>query len=408
MDIFPIGFWNYAPTGQYGPEAVKDWAELGMTLTLSPQYAPGMDGELFRSILDAAAEEGIRLILNDARARWNGASDDPAGYEKRFREAYEEFGRHPAAFGYHVGDEPVSDKAFEDAAAAYRIQLAVAPELTPHLNFLPYWEGPEESILKAPTFTDWAKRMKERADLRILCYDCYTQMNPEEAGVHQYYTNLRKFSQAADACGIEPWTTLLSVGHFRYRVPDEDDFRWQLNTAVASGMRGILWFFVYPATIANYRGSPINEFGERTETFGRLSYVNRYFQKQYGEFFMKAEHIATYHTGKAYGGYPLFEKGKTDPLLLDVTCGEGVPGVVGFFELNGERHVAVVNNSTKENGCFVLHLPKDVRVFQRFNWNHGYDDVKTSHWDAHYRETEDGIEGGDWLAPGQMKLYRIG
>ncbi len=408
MEKFPIGFWNYAPTGQYGSEAVQDWAELGMTLTFSPQYGPGSDKELFRSILDAAAEKDIRLILNDSRARWNGASDDPAGYEKRFREAYEEFGTHPAAFGYHVGDEPWDDKAFADAAAAHRIQLKVAPQLTPHLNFLPYWQGQEESILKAPTFADWAKRMVSDADLRILCYDCYTQMNPEEAGTDQYYTNLRKFSEGADASGIAAWTTLLSVGHFRYRVPSEDDLRWQLNTAVASGMKGILWFFVYPATIANYRGAPFNEFYERTETFGRLSYVNRYFQKHFGEFFMKAEHVATYHTGKAYGGYPLFEAGKTDPLLRDVTCNEGLPGVVGIFKLNGEKHIAVVNNSVKENGCFVLHLPKDVKVFERFNFHHVYEDVKVSHWDAFYKETDEEIAGGDWLSPGQMKVYRIG
>ena len=406
---FPIGFWNYTPTGMLGPKDVKDWADLGMTTALSPEFREGNDKSVLLSILDACERYGIRVILSDGRARWHGAARDPEGYEKRFRAAYEDFGTHPAAFGFHVGDEPWDDDAFADCAAAHRIQLKVAPELTPHLNFLPYWEGQEESILKAPTFADWVARMAADADLKILCYDCYTQMNPEEAGVHQYFTNLRKFSEGADAAGIDAWTTLLSVGHFRYRCPNEDDLRWQLNTAVASGMRGILWFFVYErAPMSNYRLPPIDEFGERTETFGWLSRVNRHFLHQFGDFFLEAEHLATYHTVKSYGGYPLFEDGKTDPTLLSVTCAQNLPAVVGLFRLNGEKHAAVVNNSTTESGLFVLHVPKGTETFQRFTWDRTWVNLKDASHDAHYSETAEELCGGDWLAPGQMKLYRIG
>jgi hypothetical protein len=232
-------------------------------------------------------------------------------------------------------------------------------------------------------------------------------MNPEEAGVHQYYTNLRKFSEAADDTGITPWTTLLSVGHFRYRCPNEDDLRWQLNTAVASGMKGILWFFIYErAPMSNYRLPPIDEFGERTETFGWMSRVNRHFLHQFGDFFLNAEHKATYHTVKQYGGYAPFVPGETSDVILDVESVHGLPAVVGFFEKDGEKFVAVVNNNTKESGQFRLHVPKDAKIFQRMNWNGGWDDIKTNHWDAFYTETETECIGGDWLAPGQMKVYK--
>ncbi len=407
MDRFPIGFWNYTRTGDLGPEAVKDWADLGMTFAISPEYNEGCDKDAMLSILDACAERGLRVIVSDARARW-WAGDTEEACEAAFRAAYEDFGRHPAVIGFHVGDEPTTDERFAAAARACRIQKRIAPSLTPHLNFLPYWKGQEETILKAPTFEDWARRFVAEADLKILCYDCYTQMNPEEAGVHQYFTNLRKFASGAEAAGIDPWTTLLSVGHFRYRVPSEDDLRWQLNTAAASGMKGILWFFVYERVpVSNYRLPPIDEFGERTETFARLSRVNRHFLHQFGNFFLHARHLKTVHTGKSYGDYPLFGAGAEDPVLRDVTCAQGLPAVVGFFELDGRRHVAVVNNSVKESGLFVLHVPKDVPVFERFTWDRTYVRLKDASWDAHYAEGEDGITGGDWLAPGQMKVYRI-
>lgn len=408
MEKFPIGFWNYTSTGQLGAEAVRDWAELGMTMAVSPEFNHAEhDKNALLEILDACAEYGIKVIISDSRARWGGAAKDPTAYEKRFIEAYEDFGHHPATMGFHVGDEPWSDGAFADCIAAHRIQLRVAPNLTPHLNFLPYWEGQEKDVLKAPTFSDWARRMVEQSDLKILCYDCYTQMNPEEAGVHQYYTNLRKFSEAADATGILPWTTLLSVGHFRYRCPNEDDMRWQLNTAVASGMKGILWFFIYERDpMSNYRTPPIDEFGERTQSFEWMSRVNRHFLHQFGDFFLKAEHKGTYHTIKQYGGYAPFEAGKTSDTILDVESVHGLPAVVGFFEKDGEHFVAVVNNNTKESGQFRLHVPKNVKVFKRMNWNGTFSDLKTHAHDAYYSETEAECIGGDWLAPGQMKVYK--
>ena len=50
-----------------------------------------------------------------------------------------------------------------------------------------------------------------------------------------YFTNLREFEAASRRHGIPYWTTLLSVGHFRYRCPREDDMRWQVSTAAAHG-----------------------------------------------------------------------------------------------------------------------------------------------------------------------------
>ena len=63
----------------------------------------------------------------------------------------------------------------------------------------------------------------------------------------------------------------------------------RFHTAVASGMKGILWFFVYMRTpVSNYRLAPIDEFGERTETYTWMSRVNRHFQHQFGDFFHRA------------------------------------------------------------------------------------------------------------------------
>ena len=149
MKKFPIGFWNYT-VGQLSARDVKDWVDLGMTMANSPEIMEEADDaykQVIREILDACAENDIKVNVCDHRARWKGASTDPEGYRARFLEAYEDFGKHPAVFGFHVGDEPSDERSFADSAAAHRIQLEAAPELTPFLNYLPYWNGQEETIL---------------------------------------------------------------------------------------------------------------------------------------------------------------------------------------------------------------------------------------------------------------------
>ncbi len=401
---FPISFWNYRRFETLGVESVKDWADLGMTLPQSPVYIPDMhDKNKFIELLDACAERGMKVIVNDVRACATNASDDPEGYEKKFTEAYEDFGKHPATYGFYVGDEPVSDKAVADCITAHKIQIKVAPNLIPHLNFLPYHF--QKDLTDGLPFTEWVKKFKNASELRMLSYDCYNQMSPGEDGVHLYYESLRNFIDAAKAANVLPWTTLLSVGHYDYRCPKEDDFRWQLSTAVASGMKGVLWFFVYATTLANYRVSPIDEFDERSETFEWLSRVNRIFQCEFGEFFATAEHKATYHIGRAFGGYELFNSDVSD-LILDIDCEHGLDGVAGFFEKDGQKFIALVNNSFTKSGKFRVHVSRDIKVFQRLNWGGEWCNLKDQSWDACYYENENEIVGGDWLAPGQMKVYR--
>ena len=406
MKKFPIGFWNYTRTGQLGPKDVHDWDDLGMTFAMSPEFAAGKSDKAdMIALLDECEKLGIKMRICDSRVYWRGASTDPGDYRARFKAAYDDFGRHPACMGFHIGDEPMDDVAFADCIAANKIQLETAPELTPFVNFLPYWNGIEKSILHTDTFEEWAERMAKDGDLKLLCYDCYVQMNPEEAGTDQYFRNLNKFSSAAKASGIPVWTTLLSVGHFRYREPSENDMRWQLNTAAACGCKGILWFFIYMRTpMSNYRKAPIDEFWERTESFGWMSRVNRHFQHRFGQFFLGSTLKKTYMLGKSYGGYPLLE-GSPDPLIDSVVSEHGLPGIVSLFDYDGGKYICIVNNTPFESGMFNVHYSKAVKKIERVDWN-GLSDVKYSHHDASYSEKENETIAGDWYAPGQMQIYR--
>ncbi len=406
---FPIGFWNYGGINNQGPRDVRDWADLGMSLCMTPSFHADDDPQKMLSLLDACEAHNIRVIVRNAGTLWADASVTPAAYEERFRTAYDRFGHHPAVFGFHVGDEPLDDKAFADATAAYQIQKRVAPELTPFLNFNPYWHGIED-LLHCTDFPTWLSDFAKNAGIPLLSYDMYGQMAPQPSGVEDYFNNLRLFSAAAEKAGADLWTTMLSVGHYHYRVPNEDDFRWQLNTAVASGVKGVMWFVVYAVNISNYRMAPFDEFGEKTATFEYLSRVNRHFLHQFGDFFLSAKRLSTTHYKQAFGGYPLFEAGKTDAQLTEITTEYGdLPAIVSFFEKDGKRYVALVNNSQKESALFHPHFSKTagVREVTKLTWDGTFRDLRYNPSDVDFKETETEFILDSWLAPGQLDLYCI-
>ena len=432
---FPLGFWNYASMEQLGDHPVKDWVECGMNLCHSPHLDPEKDRpEEIIALLDECLENGVQLILDDPRCGWVGASTDPEQYRAQFMEMYEAYGKHPAVYGFYVGDEPGADQ-MADAKEAVKIQRELAPEKVPFINFNPYWDGNEKS-LGGMKFDEWIDDFVAKTGLQQLSYDRYSQMNPPDAtesGIHDYFQSLNYFMAAAKRNDIPLWVSNLSVGHFRYRCPKEDDFRWQLNTTVASGAKCVWWFFFYMRLLRiNYRVAPIDEHIERTETYAWLSRIQRSFQKQYGSLFAHLEHDETYHTGRAYGGYPLLEY-KRHPLISRVTCDNGLPGMVSFFHLpDGTKYMALVNNSQTESGYFhcwfspevkELHRvayalqdaprgPSGIRVapypYVETEW--GSIEVNCARNDVcnGYKVDENGVKhNGAWLAPGQMDVYRI-
>lgn len=409
MAKFPIGFWNYPSIDTMEIGEVKLWADCGMTLTMSPSFEVRPDTvQKLKLMLDECTKYDMKLIIRDPRTGWHGAAADPEGYRARFRKACADFGAHPSTYGFFIGDEPIGDQEFADCQTALRIQLEEAPDLVGFLNFNPYWPGMEQTHLGGKEFDVWAREFIEQSRCKLICYDCYTQLNPEEEGTDRYFLDLRKFYEAASAANVPLWTTLLSVGHFRYRCPSMDDLRWQVSTAVASGCKGLLWFTFYTEHYRNYRGAPINEYREKTAVYDWMSLVLRSFHDDYGQLMCSLRLKQSFHFVKAYGGYPLFQE-NAHPVLRRVWSEHRVPGVVSFFEDEaGREYIAVVNNSPFESDLFKLALPAHTKHVYNVRLN-GKDekDMRRFHHDAFFHEDDIEVQAGVWLAPGQMELFRI-
>lgn len=414
---FPLGFWNYTSIEQHAinhhaEACVKDWVDAGMTLTMGPNYSSTpKDVKLMRAILDAAGEADIQVILCHNDGYWphlTGKGEDV--YRRDFAKAARDIGHHRAVFGFHVGDEPGTEQ-FSDACKAHRIQKELAPNLQPFLNLLPMYQG----IASRIGYESWKRYLDDyvaAARQPLLCYDCYAQMNPEADGDavgywgwQMYFDNLWTFWQAAQRHELDYWTTLLSVGHFRYRCPTEDDLRWQLNTALASGAKGILWFFFYMREPHdNYRVAPIDEHWQRTETYAWLSRVCRTFLNWHGPILLESKLVHACHAGKSWGPWPKFDG---TGLVAKANSSTGTPLIISQFKhAGGADYLAVVNNSQTQSTHAELVVMGNQPNLHRVGWQAR----ETPLFDSTGQGAEHGsdyIKVSRWLAPGQMELLRI-
>ncbi len=423
MEQYPIGLWNSLDLDSLDPGDVDDWKDLGMTLAISPKYDfERHDGKKMREILDRAHVKGMKVFVRDKKSEWGGVRKGEEAYRRGFEGALEEFGSHPGVMGFYIGDEP-DRHTMEDACMAYRIQREMAPELAPFLNLLPWYvkigelfgiaEGEEDRFVPVsgieertgyPDFRQYLEGYISQAGPAFLMYDCYSQMLPGEKGLDMYFNNLREYGSAALRHGIPFWTALLSIGHFMYECPCEDDLRWQLNTAAAHGAAGIVWYYIYQQkTRSNYRIAPIDEHCEKTETYGWMRRVNKSFLKGNGPTVKRLRLKKVMHAGKAYGGNSVFSE---DGLVLDVKSFLKTPMIVSEFKDEKENdYVMVVNNSRKDSTLAALVLRRPTGRVELIGWENR---ALPAEQECYSCVKEEGyVSLVEWFAPGQMYLYKI-
>lgn len=353
---YSTGLWNYYNIGDYDSDVMaKDFTDLGFNLVMSCEYdCEKHDKAEFIRHLDLLHERGMKVVVCDSRSVWTRLTKfGEEKFKSGMKAAVEDFGSHPAVYGFHVGDEP-SGSQMEDMIRAYKLVKAAAPNLHPFVNFLPIWreDNFKDTLGVEPDrYGELLDDVVERAGIEIMCYDYYGQCAyfDRDDYTELYFENLRVFGEVARKHNIPLFTTLLSVGHWSMRCPNEDDIRWQISTAVASGAVGILWFFVYERNHpdGSFRVPPIDLFNERTETFGWLSRQNRTFMKFFAPQLEDYEYVDTFAVGRDYGGFKRWQEGDCGIKKFEWIVNENAPLVLARFR-NGDKERYVLVNCERE------------------------------------------------------------
>ena len=382
-----FGFWNYAPFGIISnQDAVKDWVEVGSNLPMSFIYDSKKDKpSSMIELLDECEKNNLKLIISDTRTLFtNLRSLSIDEFRKQVKEAYKDFGKHKATFGFFLGDEPSPDETdlFIDAA---KIVLEEMPNLTPFGNLLPYF-GCGDAVLDIGNknfefYYKLLQRILKETKLPVIGYDQYTQcldeVSNQEAGINSYFIGLDKYFENCKQNNVPFLMSLLSVGHWNYRVPTEDDIRWQISTAFAHGARGVIWFYFYQNDKDySYRLSPFTNYElKKTPMFDIIAREQYLFKKTFEEQFNKMELTAVYHLGHLYDEEKRFVY---DEHIKEILTDRKFPVIISYYkEFNSEKKwVSFVNGSQKYSNLFRITFT-------------------------------DGRKEVFWLAPGEMRLFEL-
>lgn len=379
-----LGFWNYLHSGILGREAVLDWKEMGFNLPMSFEFdADRYKKEDMIAILDECEKQGMKMIICDFRTRFQVYQQHGEEYyEEKFRQAYDDFGHHPATFGFAVGDEPTKEQ-WEAAIGSIKVQLRIAPELTPYLNLYPHWPGRDYvEMMGTDDRLEYMKMIDDliaRSKAPIIGYDHYTQCMEEgknqEGGIDMYFSDLDIYHRVCEKHDIPLYVTQLATGHFWYREPNENDIRWQIYTALAHGARGIFWFYMYQRGVdSNFRNAIYESDFRKTDTYHMISRQQYIFNSSYKAQFDNMKLTNVYHVGRIYEGTTRFH---ADDKILEVKSQYDYPAIVSYYKEfdSDEVWISIVNAHQQ--------LADKVNVYFK-----------------------NGVVKSEFLAPGQMILWK--
>lgn len=253
-----FSFWNYLPLGHIDAEfAVDNWKKLGINLAMSFVYDPlTSKKEEMLSLLDECQKEGIRVLISDKRTVFTRLGEvSKEAFVKGLKEAYFDFGKHPATYGFFIGDEPDFEHVDDFIFAAKKVQ-EIMPNLTPFGNLLPYWSDKEETEKNGHSeefYENLVHKMLSESHLPLIGFDhytqCYDSLMDQKKGIASFLYDLRMYQKVTSEHHIPFYASLLAISHWHYRAPDENDIRWQISTAFAHGARGILWFYFHQKSL---------------------------------------------------------------------------------------------------------------------------------------------------------------
>jgi hypothetical protein len=371
--FFPIMAWTGVPSD---PAELREMRDCGITIA----------GLAHPDVLDAAQAAGLKVMVEDPRARsYDWQNIDPAAVKKNLTELLAQTANHPAVLGYYLWDEPHSALFAGLAKVSATIQ-ELAPGKIPFINLLPNYATPDQ--LGASSYDDYLEKYIQVSHPSLLSYDHYALL--DDGSLRDgYYQNLQSLRNASVKHNIPFWNVVLAVGHLSYRVPSRADFLFQAYTTLASGGRGIVYFMYTSAQVGNYRQAPIDQFGNRTETWYAMQHANRQVLCL-APTLLKLRSNDLYHVGNV----PHDCRGPGETSLLKTINGGGDYLVGDFTHDDGSRYVLIVNKDVrKSHPCFpVFTKPtKSVHVILPYP-------------DA----TPTPFEGEQcWLAPGQGALLRV-
>lgn len=337
--------------------------------TTPAQTAQAEGQEEPEGVLQALTEQDSQ---QDLQAQ---AAADRTAITQRLRELAAEFGARPGLAGIFLYDEPGRTLFADLRFARQQVEEIFGPDELPYVNAWPSYASPKNA-LEAPSYTDYLNSYMDGASSiapPFLSFDHYPLLADEKTTPDFFYNHavIRNF---AKRFGVPSWGFVQSMGFDGRLVglgvrrrPDEAEIFWQINVALAYGVKGIQYFTYWTPedNAVKFKDALITRAGERTPLYGYATRANDFLQNV-GGILRPLDSESVTHFGekrlprgaKPFKGHPY------------VKAASGDAAILGFFvdpSNPSERHLLVANRSPNRASRTRLTIPGAVTSVERFD-----------------------------------------
>jgi hypothetical protein len=329
-DEFPIGYWYGPPIEHNTAEAWRTVADCKFTFNGMSDY----DRADSLKMLDYCQQAGIKAMVWDPRTRVSTLDQDD--WQAVLAQVVADYGRHPALLGYFLADEP-NYGLFGPLAKLSQELARLDPAHLPFINLFPTYASIEQ--LGNPTFADHLDKFLTIVKPVVLSYDHYALMN-DGTDRPDWYENLTLIRDYGLRYNTPPWVVILSLPHLGYRDPTAAEMRWQVYTALAYGMKGIMYYTYWSPPGGEQSGeiAIVDSQGKPARLYPVVAQLNGEIQVL-GKTLLGLTSTGVYHTGPTPLGATRLG---TDEVLSTTT---DRPLVIGLFRDPGGVQYALVANA---------------------------------------------------------------
>ena len=307
------------------------------------------------------------------------AAADPDAVSQRIQDLYTRFGNHPALAGLLLYDEPHRGLFGILRRAKEQVEQKVGGGDLSYVNVWPSHASPKNA-LGAESYTDYLEKYMNETKYPnsavappVLSFDHYPLLSDERMTPDFFYNHalIRNFARRF---GVPSWGFVQSMGFDGSNVglglrrrPDEAEIFWQINVALAYGVKGIQYFTYWTPedNEVKFGEALITRAGNPTALYSYATRANEFLRKV-GRVLLPLASVSVTHFGEKRlpRGSKLF---KGDSY---VKAASGSPAILGSFSdpnVTTDRYVLVVNRSPNQASRTRLTVSGTVRRVERFD-----------------------------------------
>lgn len=292
MDDFLIGAWISPIPGDYddldNPDFINEKqyqciSEAGLNAIYALyETADGNKDDVLRA-LDMAQKADILYLVRDRKIL---ECKDGSDIKKRL----DRFMAHPASMGVLAVDEP-GFESFDNIARVKKMFEEIYPDKLFYVNLLPMYATDRQIQYGAShlggeqvtneVYETYLRKYINTVKPDVLSYDFYPFEGPRPNVRDDYFEQLDLVS------GFEQplWCFIQTVKFSeKTRVPTLEEIRFQINTSLAYGHKGIQFFTYFkPLSVEreSFDGAMIDHEGNKTDVYDSVKQINKENDKLY-------------------------------------------------------------------------------------------------------------------------------